>query len=232
MRCSKSGSGHVLFLTTLLVAMCFAIALIADAQSPPMKSAPTAQEKGAKPAMEKKAQPPEQEAEKAKEYAVCSPEFPGEQIAEMMEFAEIVSKDLPGKLKPVLLKCDLSVNNQLLAFIEDLQQQIAEASFENEEQEKRFLQEKAKEVEIQVLLAQKPAKEAEVKKLVADIFEIRQQNMKDQLGEMEKDAAELKKRVEERQKLKDQIVERKAKEIVGEPLQTPAEKEAEKLAWD
>lgn len=233
MKCGNNRSGRWFFMTTLLLALCFAVAVVAGAQAPAApKTAPAAPEKAVKPAPEKKALTPEQEEERAKEFAVCSPEFPGEQIAEMMDFVEVISKDLPGKLKPILLKCELVVNNQLLAFVEELQQEIAEATFDSEEQEKRFLEEKAKEVEVQVLLAQKPVKEADLKKLVAEIFDIRQQNMKDQVAEMEKDASELKRRVEERQKLKDQIVERKVKEITGEPPQTAAEKEAEKLAWD
>lgn len=242
MKCEKKG-GRLLFVATLLIALCFAISIVADAQKPsaPPKGAPVTSEKAGPPAPEKKGQqamPGEQkgaQAEKGAEYAACSPEFPGEQIAGLVDFVGVLSSDLPGKLKPVLLNCDLAINNQLLGFLEDMQREIADAEFENEDQEKRFLGEKAKEVEIQLLLVQKPVKESEVKKLVAEIFELRQKSMNDQVAFLEKEAADLKKRLEERKKLKDQIVERKLKEITSEEPPKRVEGGSsgdDKLAWD
>jgi hypothetical protein len=233
MKCLEKGSGHLLFLTTLLIALCFSITIIANAEkpAPSPKAGPTTPEKKGQPV----AKPGDAQAKKGAEYAACSPQFPGEQIADMMGFVASLSPDLPDKLKPILLKCDVDVNGQLLGMLEDLQQQVADAQFDNEDQEKRFLDEKAREIEIQVLLTQKPVKEAELKKLVADIFEIRQNNMKDEAAGLEKEAANLKKRVEERQKAKDQIVERKLKEMTSETPPKAAEggpPGEDKLSWD
>jgi len=244
MKCCKKESGHLFFLTTLLIALCFSITIVAYAEkpTPPSKGTPAAPEKAGPPSLDKKDQPamPKEkgaaEAEKGMEYAACSPEFPGEQITEMMSFVESLSPDLPGKLKIVVLQCDFNVNGRILGFLEHLQQQVAEAQFGNEDQEKRFLDEKAKEVEIELLLTQKPLKETELKKLVADVFEIRQKNMAAEAASLEKEAADLKKRVEERQKLRDQIVERKVKEVAaGEATQKAPEGGApdrDNLSWD
>jgi hypothetical protein len=233
MKCLEKGSGHLLILTTLLIALCFSITIMANAEkpAPSPKAGPTTPEKKGQPV----AKPGDAQAKKGAEYSACSPQYPGEQIADMMSFTASLSPDLPGKLKPILLKCDVDVNGQLLGLLEDLQQQVADAQFDNEDQEKRFLDEKAREIEIQILLTQKPVKEAELKKLVADIFEIRQQNMKDEAAGLEKEAANLKKRVEERQKAKDQIVERKLKEMTSETPPKPAEGSPpgeDKLSWD
>jgi hypothetical protein len=241
MKCLKKGSEHLLFLTTLLIALCFSITIIANAEkpAPPSKAAPAAPEKAGPTTPEKKgqpvAQPGDAQTKKGAEFAACSPQFPGEQIADMMGFVASLSTDLPGKLKPILLKCDIDVNGQLLGLLEDLQQQVADAQFDNEDQEKKFLDEKAREVEVQILLTQKPFKEAELKKLVGDLFEIRQKDMKDEAAGLEKEAANLKKRVEERQKVKDQIVERKLKEMTSETPPKAAEggpPGEDKLSWD
>jgi hypothetical protein len=242
MKCCKKETGHLFFVATLLIALCFAITMVADAQkpAPPAKGAPAAPEKAGTPSMEKTNQPATQEkggaeAEKGMEYAACSPQFPGEQIAEMMEFASSLSSELPGKLRAIVMQCDFNTNSRILGILENLQGQVAESQFETEDQEKRFLAEKAKEVEIELLLTQKPIKEAELKKLLSDIFEIRQKNMTDEAAALEKEAADLKKRVDERQNLKDQIVERKSKEISGETSKKAAEggtPERDKLSWD
>jgi hypothetical protein len=235
MKCRKKEGARLVFVTMLLIALCFSITFVANAQKPvpPSKGAPATQEKKAQPAAQQ-GQGGAQ-AQKGAEYAACSPDFPAAQIADLMDFVATLSKDLPGKLKPVLLKCDVDVNRQLLGFLADMQQNMGDVQFENEDQEKRFLNEKAKEVEVQLVMVQEPIKEAELKKLMSDLFDIKQQDMKDEAAGLEKEAAAIKKRVEERQKLKDQIVDRKLKEMTSENPPKPAEGAAageDKLSWE
>ncbi|HMK34300.1 MAG TPA: hypothetical protein VK463_04475 [Desulfomonilaceae bacterium] len=244
MKYGTNGSGgRAIVCVVALAALCFfcVTAMTAHAQQPasPSKQQPGAQEKAKSqvPAKAAQPQPVEQAAgtdQKGDDYAACSPVFPGEQIAEMMNFVAVLSADLPGKLRPIVLKCDFAVNSQILGFLENLQEEIADAEFQNEDQEKNFLAEKAKEVEIQLALVQKPVNESEIKKLVGDIFEFRQKSMRNHAADLEKEAADLKKRVEEREKLKDQIVEKKAKEISAEAPQTAGAGPSadDKLSWD
>ncbi len=211
---------------------------------------PTNQQKSQTPAVDNKAaqpakpaasqpqnKPPAGAASEAnpEEYAACSPDFPGEQIAEMMEFAAELSPPLADKLKPVLLKCDLKVNTQLLTFIELVQAEIASMDFESEQQEKLFLSQKAKEIEAEILLTQEPVNQAELKKVISELFELRQQGMQAYLATVSKEVDDLKKRVDERAKLKDKIVEKKMKELQGdrqESSQAKSSTDNDPLMWD
>jgi hypothetical protein len=246
MKCWNKEGGYMLSVIVPLIALCFLFSTAASAQKHARQVKGTPAPEKVSPANaktnEQAAKPMEEggpEAKKGMEYAACSPDFPGEQIDQLLNFAASLSPDLPNKLKPILMKCDFGVNDQLLGVLERAQEQVAQSQFDNKDQEKRFLHEESEEVEIQLLLAQKPVKEAEVTKLVGDLFDIKQKNMKDEAASLKKQAADLKKRIEERQKLKDQIVARKVKEISSPAPQPAAQAEEEgppskpdKLSWD
>jgi hypothetical protein len=210
----------------------FAIVAIAAALLFVCGPATAAEKKGAP---EKKAPPvATNPANPGEEYAVCSPDYSDKQILAMAKFVGQLSPELVLKVRPILLKCDFKVNDRLLTTIAEIQDEMDEIEFTSPEQEKEFRQEKAKEIEIQVVLTQKPVNQAELKKLVGDLFEIRQRSMKSALADLEKEAELLKKRIEERQKLKDGITERKAKEIVSgeQPESDDKEPPKDPLAWD
>lgn len=194
-------------------------------------------------AAEKKSAQPEQKttaaattsAEPGEEYAACSPVYSGKEISAMESFLRELSPELGAKVKPILLKCDFKVNDQLLTTIAAVQEEMGETDFLNPEEEADFRQEKAKEIEIQVLLSQQPVNQAELKKLVTELFEIRQKSLNSELADLEKQAEMLKKRIEERKKLKDQITDRKVKELVsGEPPASEGKEPPppDPLAWD
>ncbi len=188
-----------------------------------------------KGAPEKKAPPvATTSAGTGEEFAACSPDYSDKQILAMAKFVGQLSPELVLKVRPILLKCDFKVNDRLLTTIAEIQDEMDEIEFASPEQEKEFRQEKAKEIEIQIVLTQKPINQAELKKLVGDLFEIRQKNMKSALADLEKQVELIKKRIEERQKLKDRITERKAKELVtGEqPEADDKEPPNDPLAWD
>jgi hypothetical protein len=174
------------------------------------------------------------------EYAMCSPSFPGEQVAVLMQFVKFLAPDLVPKLRSLLLKCDVELNNLLLAFIEDLQEEIASSEFDSDEQQQLFLTEKAKELEIQLVLLQKPVNQEELKKLVSEQFDLRHKRMQAHLTDLEKEVAALKQRVHEREDLKDQIVAQRVKDILDMPRQRAAKEETskeeasmdDKLFWD
>ncbi len=177
--------------------------------------------------------------DKVEEFAVCSPAFPGEQIVEMMEFTAKLSPKAAEKLRPILLKCDLDVNNELLGFLEDMQNEVADAQFDNEEQEKLFLAEKGKEIEAQLAVVQKPVNEGDLKMVVSELFDMKQASLKGHLADLEKETEQVKKRIAEREKLKGQIVDRKIKEMassVEQPAQQKAQGEKaqaeDPLDWD
>jgi hypothetical protein len=211
--------------------------LVSDAQQPaPQKSA-------ADPAADKTTPPEKKEApasqkegahsgDKTADYDSCSPVFPGEQIAQMMAFAKALSPDLPDKLRPILLKCDVEVNNQLLEFIEAQQLKVSALEFRDEEQELDFLAEIAKEIEIELLLTEKPVKEAELKKLVTELFDIVQKRLTVHAVDLDLELGELKKRIEERKNLKDRIVDKKIESIKDRGKQDRMEKPGDSLFWD
>jgi len=229
------------FCLSLMALLIFSVAGLASAQKADKPAA--AQEKAA-PQPKVAAPSPAQEPagapkDKAEEYAVCSPAFPGEQIAEMMEFTTKLSPGVAEKLRPILLQCDLNVNNQLLGFLEDLQNEVADTQFDNEEQEKIFLAEKGKEIEAQITVLQKPLNEAELKKVVSELFDMKQAGLKGHLADLEKEAEQVKKRIAERDKMKAQIIDRKTKEMAA-PMEQPPQQKAQDqqpqtedpLAWD
>jgi hypothetical protein len=185
------------------------------------------------------AESPGAPADKMEEFAVCTPAFPAEQIVEMLEFTKKLSPQAAEKMRPILLQCDFNVNNQLLGFLEDLQNEVADTQFDNEEQEKLFLSEKGKEIEAQITLLQKPVNDAELKKVVSDLFDMKQATLKGHLADLEKEADQVKKRIAEREKLKSQIIDRKTKEMAA-PMEQPPQQKAQDqqpqasdpLAWD
>lgn len=207
-----------------------------------MSNAALAAEKKAAPQKGSEAKTAEQKAapaattptESGEEYAACSPEFSDEQIVSITQFLKELSPELVPKIRAILLKCDFKVNDDLLSTLTSVQEEMAGTEFGSPEQERAFREEKIKEIEIQMVLTQKPVNQAELKKLVGELFEMRQKGMKSELADLEKQADLLKKRIEERQKLKEQITDRKAKELASgahsaeegkEPPQDP-------LSWD
>ena len=147
--CDRGINRYLIIVTALALVLCCSFPLVSDAQqpAPEKKAGDPAKDKATPP--EKKDAPASQEegaplGEEGADYDSCSPVFPGEQIAQMMMFAKALSPELPGKLRPILLKCDVEVNNRLLEFIETLQLQVSALEFRNEEQERDFLAEKAK----------------------------------------------------------------------------------------
>jgi predicted metal-dependent hydrolase len=150
----------------------------------------------------------------------------------MMMFAKALSPELPGKLRPILLKCDVEVNNRLLEFIETLQLQVSALEFRNEEQERDFLAEKTKEIEIELLLTEKPVKEAELKKLVTELFDIVQKRLRVHAADLDLEAKELKKRIEERDSLKDRIVDKRIQNLKDRQKQGQVGKTGDRLSWD
>jgi hypothetical protein len=248
MRFDGTNSYNVCMIAMLL-SLVFCLALAAHAeQKPATKSTAPAIEKappGTPSATTQKgaAPPPEKQSsqavpgktgskeETAEEYAACSPDFPGEQVMQLMEFAGQISPDLAQRLRTIILKCDFDINNQLLGLLQEIRDEVSDTDFPDAEQQKKFLQTKAKEVELQILLSQKPVNEAEVKNLVDQLFDLRQQEMKDALVDLKKDADTLEKRIDEREKLKSQIVEKKMKEIIsGEEAREG--KSSDKLSWE
>ncbi len=230
MKYDKGINRYLLILTALTFVLCCSFPLVSDAQKP----AP--QKKAGDPAADK-ATPPEKKDAPATQgegadYDLCSPVFPGEQIAQMMTFAKALSPELPGKLRPVLLKCDVDVNNQLLGFIEALQLEVSALEFLDEGHQLAFLEEKAKEIEIELLLTEKPVKEAELKKLVTELFDLVQKRLKVHAADLDLEAKELTKRIEERDNLKDRIVDKKVQSIKDRGKQGQVEKSDDTLSWD
>jgi hypothetical protein len=238
MRCGKIAS----ILVSLVLALCLAGGMCLAQQKPATPApAPPAAAKDQQPAAGQiggKTTP-----EQAKEFAACSPAFPGEQISEMMEFAVSLSPELPAKLKPVLMKCDFEVNNRILAFIEDAQEELASLPADDPEAQKMLTQTKAKEMETELILAVKPVNEKELQRVVGDLFEIRNNAMKARLKDLEEETKEIKARLDERKQMKDQIVGKKMKELTsdeppqqamsGAPGSKPeAAPKPDKLSWD
>ena len=125
-------------------------------------------------------------AEQGEDYAACSPEFSDEQITGATSFLKDLSPELVPKVREVLLQCDYKVNDDLLTTLTSIQEELAGMEFGSAEQESEFRREKIKEIEIQVALAQKPVNQGELKKLVGDLFEMRQKGLKAELADLEK----------------------------------------------
>jgi hypothetical protein len=195
-----------------------------------------AAEKKAAPAAVSEAKHSEQKAtaDSVEEYAACSPEYSDKQIQDITKFISELSPGLVPKMREILLRCDFKVNNDLLGTLTSVQEELAGMDFSNAEQAKEFRQEKSKEIEIQIALAQTPVNQGELKKLVGELFDFRQRSMKHELADLEKQAEMLKKRIEERQKLKEQITDRKIKEIATGAHSSPEGKEPahDPLSWD
>jgi hypothetical protein len=237
MKCDKGTNRYPLIVTALILVLCCSFPLASGAQQPaPQKEAGDSAVDNATPPQKKDAAAPQEEGappgQTGADYDSCSPVFPGEQIAQMLTFAKALSPELPGKLRPILLKCDVDVNNQLLEFIETLQLQVSALEFRNEEQEMDFLAEKAKEIEIELLLTEKPVKEAELKKRVTELFDIIQKRLTVHAADLDLEAKELKKRIEERENLKDQIVDKKIQHIKDRVKQGQVRKPGDTLSWD
>lgn len=238
MKYDKGIKGRLLLVVTALTfVMCCSFPLLSDAQQT------TPQKKAAAPAVDKvtpsdKKDGPaskEEEApagEKGADYDLCSPVFPGEQIAQMMTFAKALSPELPVKLRPILLKCDADVNNRLLAFMEALQLEVSALEFCNEEQQLDFLAEKVKEIEIELLLTDNPVKEAELKKLVTELFDLEQKRLKVHAVDLDLETKALKKKIEERDNLKDRIVDEKIQDIKDREKQGQVRKPGDKPSRD
>jgi hypothetical protein len=234
---TKGINRRLLIVTALTLVLCWSFLLISDAKQPapqqgagdPAADKATPPEKKGTPASQKEAAPP---GEKGTDYDACSPVYPGEQIAQMMTFAKALSPELPGKLRPILLKCDVDVNNQILEFMEALQLEVSSLEFQNEQQEIDFLAEKAKEIEIELLLTEKPVKEAELKKLVTDLFYLLQKRLKVHAEDLDLEAKELKKRIEERENMKDQIVDKKIQGIKDMEKQGQVRKPGDLPSWE
>ncbi len=148
------------------------------------------------------------------QYAACSPQFPAEQIADMVAFVAQISPELPDKVRPILLKCDLNVNSQLLEFLERIQEEVALVEFDDDAQEKLYLQEKTKQIEAELILLNKPINDANLKLVVGQLFELRQQGLKQYIERIQKDLDEAKTRVAKRESNKEKIVDKKAKELI------------------
>jgi hypothetical protein len=157
----------------------------------------------------------------ATKYAVCSPKFSGQQIDTLLQFLKGLAPEKFPQLEEILLKCDFAANETLLQFITDLKAEIEQAKFINPEFKKLFEREKIKELEVQLALAEPTINDSQLRSLVSEIFDLRQQTL-------ERAEADLKNRIEERKKLKDQIIEEKAKELKGES-KPPA---SDELKWD
>jgi hypothetical protein len=227
-------TGQLFAIVAVVAALLFVCSLVAEAQqkgAPEKKGAPAAAPEAKK--AEPKAPAPSTPAESGEEFAACSPDYSSDEIAEMAVFLAEFSPDLAAKFKPIVLKCDFKVNDNLLGAIAEVQEEMADMEFVNAQQEKEYRQEKTKEIEIQIALAQQPVNQADLKKLVGELFDLRQRSMKAELVDLEKQVEALKKRIEEREKLKDKIAERRAKELaVGETHETEVKEPVDPLAWD
>lgn len=168
------------------------------------------------------------------QYAACSPAFPAEQIADIVAFVANISPELPDKVRPILLKCDLEVNTQLLEFLERIQEEVAAVEFDDDEQEKLYLQEKAKQIEAELILLSKPINEANLKQVVGQLFELRQQGLKQYIDRIQKDLDEAKQRVDKREQNKQKIVDKKAQELIDiiERTSKSAGSEDDDMDWD
>ncbi|MFH0822712.1 MAG: hypothetical protein V2B18_08155 [Pseudomonadota bacterium] len=237
MKYDKAINSYLLIVTALALVLCCSYPVVSDDKQPePQKKAGDPAATGAIPP-EKKEPPVSQKegapaVEKGTDYDSCSPVFPGAQIAQMMTFAKALSPELPGKLRPILLKCDVDVNNRILGFMEDLQLEVSALEFRDEAQEADFLAEKSKEIEIELLLTEKPLKEDELKKLVTELFALVQKRLKIHASELDLEVTELKKRIEERENLKDRIVDKKIENIKDRDKQGQMRKPGDKLFWD
>jgi hypothetical protein len=219
----------------LAVALLFVCSLVAEAQqkgAADKKGAPAASSEAAKPDV--KAPAPATTGQPGDEYAGCSPDYDSEEIKAMEAFVAELSPDLTPKFKAILLKCDFKANDELLGLITSLQEDMADMEFASAEQEKEYRQEKAKEVEVQIILSQRPVDQAALKKLVGELFDLRQKGMQYELEDLEKQVELLKKRVAERQQLKDKIIDRKAKELTAgeQPAAEGKEPPPDPLSWD
>ncbi len=222
-------TGLVLAIATVAAALLCVCSVATAAEK---KAAPTAVSEAKKP--EQKAPAATVAAEPGEEYAACSPDHSDKEILAATKFLGELSPELVVKVRTILLKCDFKVNDDLLNAIGAVQEEMAGTEFANAEQAKEFRQEKTNEIEIQIALIQKPVDQAELKKLVGNLFEIRQRSMKAELADLERQAELLKKRIEERQKLKAQITDRRVKDLVS-GQQRPTEGEEpphDPLSWD
>jgi len=213
MKCRVHRIGSFSFWAVIILALAINYGFAAEpkAKAGPSKVVAPENEKGAKAG----------EDETAK-YAICSPKYSSQQIAALIKFVEGFSPETTPKLDAILLRADFQVNCRLLDFIAALKSQLEQSKFTNPEDKKLFEQEKVKELQIHVAIFEPTINEKEVKKLVSDLFEIRQKSL-------ERLADRLKKRVGEREKLKDQIVEQKVKELVGG---TKSSRAGDSLKWD
>lgn len=195
-----------------------------------------AAEKKAAPAAVSEAKSSEQKqaVQPGEDYAACSPEYSSDQILTITKFLEELSPGLVPKVREILLRCDFKANDDLLSTITAVQEELAGTEFANAEQAKEFRQEKIKEIEIQVALAQNPINQEDLKKLVDELFDFKQRSLKYELADVEKQAQLLKKRIDERQKLKEQIRDRKIKELTSGARSAPEGKEPaqDPLSWD
>lgn len=220
-------TGQLFAIGVLAVALFFACSLVAEAQQKAAPATKKGETKAPTPA-------PVTTGGSAEEYSGCSPDYSAEEIKAMEEFVADLAPDLVSKLKPILLKCDFKVNDELLNFITALQEEMADMEFDNDEQEKEYRLEKSRELAVHIALSQQPVDQAELKKLVGELFDIRQKTLKADLADLEKQVEMLKKRIAEREQLKDKIIDQKMKDLAaGAQAETEGkEPPTDPLAWD
>lgn len=147
----------------------------------------------------------------------CSKKYAPDAIAVLIKFAKGLSADSAKRFEETFKKCDVKVNDQMLDLL-DAMRVKADEDEDSENKDKMVLlnQQRDKEFQIEVLAVQKPLNEAELKKVVTELFDINQKIKKADLDAAAKDMETYKKTIEDREKNKARIIERKI-----ESLKTP-----------
>ncbi|MFC1836115.1 hypothetical protein ACFL2Q_15580 [Thermodesulfobacteriota bacterium] len=166
-------TGQFFPIVAVAAALLFVCGLATAAEqkgTPEKKVAPAAAKEAKKP--EQKVMATTRSAEAAEKYATCSPDYSGREIMAMEAFLSELWPGLVVKIQPILLKCDFKVNDRLLTTVAAVEAEMSEIEFANAEQEKEFLQEKGKEIAVEIVLSRQPVDRTELKKLLGELFDI------------------------------------------------------------
>jgi len=142
----------------------------------------------------------------------------------IMEFAHEHFDDVFKDAKRIFAQeMDEAVEMVMNAFRESME--LLELREMEPEEFERAIQERRLEREAEALARHAAQLEGEVRektiaqlrKLLSESFELRQENMRRQMGELERELARLKTLVEKRQQHRDLVIERRIKDLTGEP---------------
>ena len=150
----------------------------------------------------------------------CTKKYAPDAVEVLKKFATSLSAESGKKFLETFAKCDAKNNDQMLDFLDVLRTKAEEDDAkENKEQSALLKQQKDKEFQIELLTMKKPVDDKELKKIVTELFDVNQKVKKGELDTATKDLDEFKKTLEEREKNKARIIDRKVESLkVPDPL--------------